>query len=457
MITRRTFLKYQGIATTTFLLQGCVGEALLPPRSETNQTEINETQAANPSQVVRKSASNLSEEEQERFMLGWDLLIKAGKVGSIASEHAQFEHQVNHGIQVLADLTVEDKGPVGTHRFLPWHRAYIATLENEMRSELKAYYAENGIDPAEADKAFVPYWDASHDGNFPQWVADFKPHGEWSGVKVKNVQLELDNPCHEAYGLNFGEEYEVFFRRWPGTLMPMTPSVEQFQNILRTTTYLNFTNSIEWAPAIVRKPGTEEVELLTELLKTLPGEYPRILQPLIDNLETETIGTSPDKIATAMSQIRSILRTLQNAPGGADLISTLAGEELPTLPQETTDLLEQVLTVYQSAPHGMMHFYAGGQDPNLEEGCPPTHGTVVLFQEVAVDPIFFMLHAELDRVWYSWEKKNDGIPELTGDDALFRPWRGLDEESGRTWTLDELVDHDQLSFTYDVLYPMADE
>jgi len=452
---RRTYLNFFVIATLVFFLSGCSDQAS-KNSDEATQYGTSETQATDHDhvQVVRKSASNMTEEERERFMLGWELLIKSGKLGSIASEHAQFERQVNHGVQVLADLRVEDKGPVGTHRFLPWHRSYIATLENEMRLELKAYYTENGIDSAEADKVFVPYWDASHDRSFPQWVADFKPHGEWSGVKVQHVQTELNNPCHEAYGLEFGEEYEVFFRRWPGTLMPMTPPVAQFQSILAITSYLNFTNSIEWAPSVVRNPGAEEVELLTELLETLPGSYPSILQPLIDNLETKagSIENAPDKVATAMARMRSIVGTLQTVSGDDELINTLAGKELPTLPKETADLLAQVLTVYQVAPHGMMHFYAGGQDPNPKEGCPPTHGTVVLFQEVAVDPIFFMLHAEIDRVWYTWEKENEGIPELTGDDALFRPWQGVD----RVWKLEELVDHSQLPFTYDVLYPLAD-
>ena len=420
--------------------------------NEATETEMLETEK---NQVVRKSATNMNQEEREQFMLGWDLLIESGKLGSIASEHAQFERHVNHGVQVLADLSVKFEGLVGLNRFLPWHRSYITTLENEMREELKVHYCRNGIDPTKANKVFVPYWDVGRDRNLPQWVVDFKPNGEWTGVKVKHMQPELDNPCHEAYGLDIGEEYEVFMRRWPGTLVSTGPSREQFQRIMRTTTYQTFTTLVEWAPTVIRNLGTEEVTLLRESLATLPAGYPPIFQPLIEALESGDIGTSPDKLLSTLNQIRSILRAQQNFPDQPS-ISTLSQGEIPKLSQETAKALEEALTVYQYAPHSCFHFYAGGQDPNPEPGCPSNYGTVVLFQEVSVDPIFFMLHAELDRLWYSWEKINNDTndtPTLFGDDALFRPWWGLDEKSGRTWTLDELVDHDRLPFTYDVLYP----
>jgi tyrosinase len=39
------------------------------------------------------------------------------------------------------------------------------------------------------------------------------------------------------------------------------------------------------------------------------------------------------------------------------------------------------------------------------------------------DPIFWMHHAEVDRIWAMWQDKNPGKgPVLTGDDAIMDPW-----------------------------------
>ncbi|MEM7799923.1 MAG: hypothetical protein AAF633_12085 [Chloroflexota bacterium] len=86
MIIRRTFLNFFVLATMIFLLQACTAQESTTS-DEISQSEMTDTQAADPIQVVRKSASNMTEEERERFMLGWDLLIESGKLGSIASEH----------------------------------------------------------------------------------------------------------------------------------------------------------------------------------------------------------------------------------------------------------------------------------------------------------------------------------------------------------------------------------
>jgi tyrosinase len=40
------------------------------------------------------------------------------------------------------------------------------------------------------------------------------------------------------------------------------------------------------------------------------------------------------------------------------------------------------------------------------------------------DPIFYMHHAEVDRWWAEWQKKNPGKkPVLTGSDAVMDPWK----------------------------------
>jgi hypothetical protein len=80
---------------------------------------------------------------------------------------------------------------------------------------------------------------------------------------------------------------------------------------------------------------------------------------------------------------------------------------------------------------------------------------VTYFNELTVDPVFWMIHGEIDRYWYTWEKSNTDKPPLTGDDAVFNPllasegaWYG----GGKTYMLDELTAHDSLPYTYDALF-----
>ena len=41
----------------------------------------------------------------------------------------------------------------------------------------------------------------------------------------------------------------------------------------------------------------------------------------------------------------------------------------------------------------------------------------------AQDPIFFLLHSNVDRVWDTWQLSHTGVPALAGSDALLDPWQ----------------------------------
>ena len=95
-----------------------------------------------------------------------------------------------------------------------------------------------------------------------------------------------------------------------------------------------------------------------------------------------------------------------------------------------------------------MHLWAGGLDPDD----PEVRGTLTYFNELCVDPLFWMLHTELDRYWYTWAQTHDDDPPLDGDDALFHPISedaGAVYGGGRQYTLDEMTDVESLPFTYD--------
>src|SRR6185295_12555801 len=64
--------------------------------------------------------------------------------------------------------------------------------------------------------------------------------------------------------------------------------------------------------------------------------------------------------------------------------------------------VKDVYSVFNFMPHLRMHLWAGGLDPQNAN----VRGTVTYFNELCVDPVFWMLHAEIDRTWYTWQKSH---------------------------------------------------
>jgi len=47
-------------------------------------------------------------------------------------------------------------------------------------------------------------------------------------------------------------------------------------------------------------------------------------------------------------------------------------------------------------------------------------------ETAAADPLFWMHHANIDRLWWHWQQSppgKDQNPTLTGTDAILDPWR----------------------------------
>jgi tyrosinase len=62
--------------------------------------------------------------------------------------------------------------------------------------------------------------------------------------------------------------------------------------------------------------------------------------------------------------------------------------------------------------HNLLHDWVGGTMANLATA--------------AADPLFWMHHANIDRIWWQWQQSLQGKgknPQLTGVDAIMDPWR----------------------------------
>jgi tyrosinase-like protein len=162
---------------------------------------------------VRKSASRMSRQEIKRFSRAYRWAVAKGYFDVFNDEH--FDHMRNrhHGADVLAvapPAVQPGLAPSWGLRLLPWHRSFLLEAEAMLRAALADRNRHERGDPGEADRLFLPYWDATHDQDLPRWVKHLRPRG---GTAIVPEGLP---PGHAGYGKPVGSRYRIEFNRWPG-------------------------------------------------------------------------------------------------------------------------------------------------------------------------------------------------------------------------------------------------
>lgn len=385
-------------------------------------------------QVVRRSASEMRPEEIDRFVRAFEYAVAQGYFDDFNDSHNNHHHQRHHGadVQATSPITIVVMPREWGFRLLPWHRAFLLEAETMLREALRERNLAEGRDPAEAELLYIPYWDAAHDQALPQWVLDFQPAGG-TAFGVEGLP-----EGHAGYGTSADERYEIEFGRWPG----QNPTFDT----LNTPEHIG------------RILAHDDFEGFYDALDTNP-------EPVPANAERAKVGLIT--LATLMpdnAAVQTLIASLTSPPDEADSDATLATtnalfelahlEALETRKTEPDLVIigavEDVFSVFEFMPHVRMHLWAGGLDPVDAS----VRGTVTYFNELTVDPVFWMIHCELDRIWYSWEAGHDEAPPLTDDDAIFEPLAHVGHWYGGGWTfgLDELTDHDNLGYRYDTLF-----
>jgi len=390
---------------------------------------------AKQGQIVRKSASSMSSIEIDRFTRAFRWAVAKGYLDVFNDEH--FDHMRNrqHGADVLSSTPPEAAAglaPSWGFRLLPWHRSFLIETEAMLRAALHDRNLQEGGDLEEADLVFLPYWDAAHLQDLPLWVRQFIPRG---GTAIVPEGIP---PGHAAFGKPVGSRYDIELNRWPGSYLVFDrlPPVEQLSRALAHDEWVDFYNAIDNNLEVV----TENVE---QAKRGLAGLALKI--PSDPNLQLILEALNPSYPKDPASQL-----AVFNAFLAVGFLASV--EEAKLFPDVVLiKLIKDVYSAFRFQPHLLLHFWAGGLNPNN----PNIRGTVSYFNELIVDPVFLMLHGELDRIWYTWETTHSGIPTLTGDDAVFQPL--LPEEGGwygggKTYQLAELVNHDGLPYTYDALF-----
>ena len=390
-----------------------------------------------PSGVTRrKNAADMSRHEIDRFRRAFSWAVARGFMDVFNDEH--FDHMRNrqHGADVLAQTppAVEPgETPEWGYRLLPWHRSFLLEGEAMLRAALHDRNRHERRDPREADLVFLPYWDATHEQDLPRWVRNFQPHG---GTAI--VPKDLPEG-HAGYGLPVGSRYRIRFLRRPGswTVFNKLQAADQVGRIVAHDEFIPFYQSIDLLPEVVPAQLPVAKDALAALTRKLPGNrYLAVILAFLD----PAYPKDPNSVLAAFNALLAVghLASLE--------------EVKPQPDRELISLIVDVYSAFRFMPHPLLHFWAGGLDARN----PNVRGTVTYFNELCVDPAFWMLHGELDRYWYTWERSHPGLtPPLSKDDAVFQPllpdegaWYG----GGRAYQLAELTDHAGLGYTYDRLF-----
>ncbi|WP_084356541.1 tyrosinase family protein [Mycolicibacterium wolinskyi] len=132
----------------------------------------------------------------------------------------------------------------------------------------------------------------------------------------------------------------------------------------------------------------------------------------------------------------------------ADGIQTFGGGEraTPAYNGGEQGLLEGV-------PHGLVHVLVGNDYDAI--GNPIRFGWMGNFGTAALDPIFWLHHSNIDRLWQVWLDADDTHRNPTGDTAWMRTKFSFPKPGGGTvtWEIGDVLDTTALGYKYENVKP----
>jgi tyrosinase len=176
-----------------------------PKTFKESPTHLFATAAQQANRVIRKDQKSVGKGFTTQFKTAIQTLIQRANYSRIVDIHANMDHRM-HSMN----------GPVGTRRFLSWHRVYLLKFEAELKL----------IDST----LFIPYWNWAVDRHVPNWLKDFLPQGTTDlNCKILTVT------------------------RFPGTDpdVPSLPTQGDLDDVLSKSTFMQFTIALEGVHNIV--------------------------------------------------------------------------------------------------------------------------------------------------------------------------------------------------------------
>ena len=120
--------------------------------------------------------------------------------------------------------------------------------------------------------------------------------------------------------------------------------------------------------------------------------------------------TSEKKVPPFLKSFKPTVKAL-----GPDIHVTRSPHKPPTLPSASS--INSLMTLPNhtdfstsiDSPHGAVHLWC--------------HGTMSNIPTAPADPVFWLHHAMIDKIWADWQVSHPGAkPSLTGSDRVMDPW-----------------------------------
>lgn len=316
--------------------------------------------------------------------------------------------------------------------FPTWHRVYMLLFERRvsdlMMEEARTREKQPGGWALAAKDWRLPYWDWAAETSLPEIAISEKIEviKSWDGKQESRPEMEkIDNPMYRF--------------RMPG-LKPMgDDSYGDYRIVFNSDTY-DFEAPVGTSRHGITLRDAERKWVMgytdvDKVNRNLKGQdkFKRTLQDSVFRLLTQQYATKYVRFAS----------TKYDPEEGEKAVGATDSEYLN---------LEQI--------HNSIHVYVGGS--SVKEG----YGHMMFPEVAAFDPIFWMHHCNIDRLFHLWQCSNPsnwfhrtrnvgGIDEFGAQEPL-KPFH-VSYTPGDFWDSNRVRNPDALNYTYDYVNEMTDE
>lgn len=256
--------------------------------------------------------------------------------------------------------------------FLAWHREYLHLFQQALDTVSNAPVA-------------IPYWDWADPSS-----AD---PGEWRAV-FRNDFMGANGDPKDGYAVDAGP----FTRKtWP--LRVWRPQGLIFTAYAANTPYLSRDFGTDLpslgavrgaltAPSYDTAPYDERSDPAASLRAAIEG-----FTPVNNHVPLSMTGCAPDR---------------PTDPQSGDM-GTVPGTDSGSLPGGKERM------------HNLVHVTVGGtfSRPQTDPQSPARAGTMSIITDSPNDPVFFLHHAQIDRLWALWQAHHGGLGYAPADEATY--------------------------------------
>ena len=454
---RRDFLVLGATATLGMACGGPESSETITPEAASTAPEptptvaLKTTAAADPLGTVRtrQAVQALTQPQLDAYLAAYGALLAKGWLARLNLEHTRcLVHDMHHamptnndpgGMPLRMNRVPGHGNSRGAVRFLPWHRLFLNTFEHL----LNVAYADLPKKSGWPTSVAVPYWDWSNpriptalwkwtppqgtedrrwavppfsgghggSGSAPLggWLAQGHPGRVGTGSGRKHIEHLVAFPNGEIARGNVPMV--------AGSRLPRARRIRRLINTNRA--FIWMTKRLEWRPYgyIGRRwklnaAGTaDEATLSPSEQKEIQQLFARLDEKLAAQGAAVEKSTGPRPAPSTEEELDETIDDMTDDEVAylQEVISEQEAEALQEEPgtQKSVDSMWVPMAgglPIQAGPHSAAHLLGGRGRVN---GIARYAGSLVYYHETCFDPLFWMLHAQVDRIWWTRQQRDE--------------------------------------------------